>query len=529
MNPETTPTTALPSHRQRVPSWLVWGVALLVITLLGAWLRLYHLTTYPTWWDEHVSVFGASGQIATKGTKYNGRVGYFDDKVEKKSAIGCGNEFKAADVGALKTVGNIPAAVLFWDCGNSLAFACLLSGWISVFGFSDTALRLLPCVLSVLTIPAVFAIGWRATGLPGVGLLAGIFVATNALLVQFAREVRSYSLAVLLCLLATYVFIGFFRDSSSRPIFRGIIYATLLAAIGLTHYLAVPVLIVSHFIGALIAKPRLKPLGVWACGVGALALVLGYWMIWGGFLGIQAMHEHDQVWLSRAVAGGSLWLTPFDWRTGVRLLIERTIQFNIPLFAFWPPQEWCNFLTLGSFLLAAFVGLIARLKASERPLMACMAIITAFSAGGFLSVYLSWKSGHTLPFLDRYFTFYIPFQCLLLGLAISGIPRLNYNWVRIPVAATLIAGSAFMVSSNVNAALKPKQKETFSFDHIANQIHSTEVPGILVRCDSLDSALILALKTSGTHPDLRIVIDPKAKSKAGIEAITHSTKTQSHE
>jgi len=529
LNPDTPTTSALLSHRLPLNSRRVWVVAILVITLLGAWLRLYHLTTYPTWWDEHVSVFGASGQIATKGVKYNGRVGYFDDKVEKKSVIVCGNEFKSVDVLRLKTAGNIPAAVLFWDCGNSLAFAYLLSGWISVFGFSDMALRLLPCALSVLAIPAVFAIGLRATGLPVVGLLAGIFVATNALLVQFAREVRAYSLAVLLCLLATFIFIGFFRGSLRRPIFSGILYAAILAMLGLTHYLAVPILILSNFMGALFASQRLKSLGVWAGGCVAFALVISFWMLWGGWLGIQAMNDHNQVWLSRALAGGCWWLTPFDWKTGVRFLIERTIQFNMPLFCFLPPQEWCNFLLLGSFLLAAFMGIIARVKASGGSLVAFIMVITASSAGGILSLYLSWKSGHTLPFLDRYFTFYIPFQCLLLGVAFSGIPRLNSVWIRIPVGAILVAGSVCMVSANVNAALKPKQKETFSFDHVANQIPSTQTSGILVRCDSLDSGLILALKTSERIPNLRIVIDPEAKSKANIEVITRGTKTNSHE
>lgn len=518
--------SSLPSCRRSGSSPLTWCLLAGVI-VLGAWLRMHDLAAFPTWWDEHVSVFSAAGQVVTQGTKYDGRVSQADRGIARISVLGDKEVFLAAEVLGLKKPGNIPAATLFWDRGNGLAFGFLLSAWISVFGFSDLALRALPCLLGALAIPAVFAVGARATKLPWVGLVAALFVACNALLVQFSREVRPYSLAVLLCLLATYTLIGFLDDSARRPLLRGLLYAGLLVALGFTHYLAVPILVGAHFFGALIAHSRWKALAVWTGAVSALAVAMAVWLAWGGGLGLQAMHEHDQIWLQRAIGGGCWWLTPFDWRTGVRLLIERTVQYNLPHFVFWPPQGWVNSLLLGIFLLAALLGLLAGLRSSGRAVLACVAIFFAASAGGVLSLYLSWKSGHTVPFIDRYFTFYIPFQSLLLSVAISGIPKLGTRWLQVSVAAILVAGSAIMVFTNGSGALSPKEKESFSFDQVAESIGPNLPPGARARCDSLDAALILALKTAGKFPSLPVVIDPKAESKASIHIVNSNTNIPS--
>jgi len=491
--------------------------ALVAIAGFGVWLRASNLATYPTWWDEYASVFSASGQIASQGTKYGGRVSQAESGDVKILAFGKGGSFQAAEVLARNRIVNVPAASLFWDRGNGLAFSLLLHAWVLIFGFSDAALRALPCVLGALAIPAVFAVGTRATKLPGVGLIAALLVACNALLVQFSQEVRPYSLAVLLGLLATWVFLGFFQDNLRRPALWGILYAALLIALGLTHYLAIPTLVGAHFIGALIALPRLRTLGLWTGGVAALSMALAVWMVWGGYLGLQTMGEHDQVWMQRATSGMFWWLTPFDWRTGIRLCIERTVQFNLPLFVFWPPQGLVSCGLLGVFLLAVLAGLLAMCRASGRVILAGTAIFCALSAGGLFSVYLSWKSGHTLPFIDRYFTFYIPFQSLLISLAVSGVTMLRARWAKILVSLILLSGSADLIFANVSEARNAKEKEKFSFDVVVAGLGSKLPPEARARCDSLDSALVLALKAAGKFPDLRLVIDPKAGSKALIE------------
>ena len=114
-------------------------------------------------------------------------------------------------------------------------------------------------------------------------------------------------------------------------------------------------------------------------------------------------------------------------------------------------------------------------------------------------------------------------------MAISGSLELGARWVRPSAAAILVCGSACMVIVNASDALNPKQKEPFSFDRLVQSIGPGPAPGVRAVCDSLDSALILALKASHKYPDLLIVVDPKTESKASIETRNSNNNIPNHE
>lgn len=518
MKPLTPARSVIPSHGLTALSWPAWGAVLLVITLLGAWLRLYNLTTYPTWSDEHVSLFSACGQIASQGTKFKGRVNQAECGEDITIKLGTGSCFKAREVVQQNTITNIPSATLFWDRGNGLAYSVILHFWILAFGCSDIALRALPCLLGVIAIPFVFAIGLRLTGNPYTGLIAALLVACNALLVQFSQEVRPYSFSIFLSLLSTFLFIGFLIGKDKPHSLKGALYCCSLVVLGFTHYLAIPTIICAHLLGALIASRQLKILVLWGIGVFTLCVIMCLWMLWGGDLGMQAMQEHDQVWMRRATTGIFWWLTPFDWKTGIRLLAERIVQFNMPLFNFWPQQNPINFLLLTAFISSVLLGLIAKMRQSDHAVNAGISIIIALSLGGFLSFYLSWKSGHTVPFIDRYFTFYIPFQALLISTAFSGslILFAQHLWARYFIILILILGITAMIIPNITKAKDAKEKEKFSFDSYIDNHRQYLSQGLSVKCDSVSSALILGLKIGGEYPTLDIVIDPHASNKVEV-------------
>jgi len=367
-------------------------------------------------------------------------------------------------------------------------------------------------------IPTTYAVGARATGFPWAGVAAALFVACNALLIEFSQEVRSYSLVALLSLLATYVFLGLIREFPGRGwVGRAGLYAMLLVALAFTHYLALPTVAGAHFFGALLSRARLRGLAAWGVAVFTVAAALALWMAWGGWLGIQAMHEHDQLWLRRAASGVYWWLTPFDWRTGVRLLIERTVQYNAPLFTFWPPQGLVHALLLAVFMLCALIGLLKLSTSSKGFALPGVAIFACVSAGGVLYLYLAWKSGHTLPFIDRYFTYLIPYQSLLLGAAISGAVQCGKRWVALALSAILILGSGYILNANVHKGINAKEKGTFSYDRVVAEIGRQSRQDSLVCCDSIDAALIVALKAGQAHPETTVIIDRGLKTKAVVE------------
>ncbi len=91
----------------------------------------------------------------------------------------------------------------------------LLRGWV-VFGHSEIALRSLSVVIAV---GALWVVILLARSLFGrrVALLAGLLLAVNPLYVQFAQDVRGYSLALLLVSASCFFFVRAIRQVDPPP------------------------------------------------------------------------------------------------------------------------------------------------------------------------------------------------------------------------------------------------------------------------------------------------------------------------
>ncbi|MHB1712012.1 MAG: glycosyltransferase family 39 protein [Acidimicrobiales bacterium] len=79
-------------------------------------------------------------------------------------------------------------------------FYVLLHFWMGLFGESDLAVRSLPGVMGVATLPLVWLAGRRLGG-RGVGWAATLLVATSPFAVQYDTETRMYALVALLTVL----------------------------------------------------------------------------------------------------------------------------------------------------------------------------------------------------------------------------------------------------------------------------------------------------------------------------------------
>ena len=88
---------------------------------------------------------------------------------------------------------------------NMALYYLLLRGWV-VFGHSEIALRSLSVILAV---GALWVVIMLARSLFGrrVALVAGLLLAVNPLYVQFAQDVRGYSLALLLVSASCFFFV----------------------------------------------------------------------------------------------------------------------------------------------------------------------------------------------------------------------------------------------------------------------------------------------------------------------------------
>jgi mannosyltransferase len=98
---------------------------------------------------------------------------------------------------------------------NMVLYYFLLRGWL-VFGSSEIALRSLSVLLAVGSLWVVIALTRTLFG-RRIALVAGLLLAVNPLYVQFAQDVRGYSLALLLVSASCLFFVRGVRDPDASP------------------------------------------------------------------------------------------------------------------------------------------------------------------------------------------------------------------------------------------------------------------------------------------------------------------------
>ena len=133
------------------------------------------------------------------------------------------------------------AARPFWDClfaehVHPPLYRTLLHFVVLEFGDSAAAVRFLPALFGILTIPATWLLARRLV--PKTELMAAALVAASPFLVFFSQENRNYSLFILLAVLASWAFVRFQQER------RGLaLYCVLAILLLYTHYLALLVLL----------------------------------------------------------------------------------------------------------------------------------------------------------------------------------------------------------------------------------------------------------------------------------------------
>jgi mannosyltransferase len=121
---------------------------------------------------------------------------------------------------------------------NMVLYYLLLRGWLHL-GDSVAWIRGLSVVFAVAAIPAIFLLGRKMLG-TSFGLVSALLLSVNAFQVRYAQEARSYSLLVLLLIIASYFFITAVEGRQSKD-WKWYIAASSLAIYA--HFFAVLVVI----------------------------------------------------------------------------------------------------------------------------------------------------------------------------------------------------------------------------------------------------------------------------------------------
>jgi mannosyltransferase len=119
---------------------------------------------------------------------------------------------------------------------NMALYYLLLRGWV-VFGHSEIALRSLSVILAV---GALWVLIMLARSLFGrrTALIAGLVLAVNPLFIQFAQDVRGYSLALLLVSASSYFFVRGIQQVDPPPRLCWTAYTVVTALAAYTNFWA---------------------------------------------------------------------------------------------------------------------------------------------------------------------------------------------------------------------------------------------------------------------------------------------------
>jgi len=190
-------------HRANIAGRMTkYGAALLAISLLGLFLRVYHLGKESLWGDEVWSfIIARADFISIAGAA-------------------------ARDVH--------PPFYLF-----------ILHIWMKLFGTSEFAIRFPSLIFGVLAIPMIYLLGRRLFN-EEVGLISALILAISPFNVEYSQEARMYSLLLFLAIVSMYFFVRFLERGSNvfvRFLERGSI------AVSVGYVLSTTLMLYTHLFG----------------------------------------------------------------------------------------------------------------------------------------------------------------------------------------------------------------------------------------------------------------------------------------
>jgi hypothetical protein len=160
------------------------------------------------------------------------------------------------------------------DAIGAPLYPMILRGWCALFGTSDLAARTLSAWLSLASVGAACWVGTLASG-RRVGLWCSWLVAVCPLEIQYAQEVKMYSLLGLETCLCWGTLFAFRR---SAPWWRQVLFAAGLIALVYTHSLG-GLMVVALAVGYALDRPRSRlSLSSWLLIHLALAAAIAPWM-----------------------------------------------------------------------------------------------------------------------------------------------------------------------------------------------------------------------------------------------------------
>lgn len=303
----------------------------------------------------------------------------------------------------------------------------ILHYWMLWFGDSAFAVRFLSLIFSSLTTALIFVLGTQIasgdggikenTGNPRIGVIAAILFLASNYSTFLAHEARTYNLTLFLGVLSTILFVTAIRSGKTKHF---LVYGLIGGLLCLSHFFGIWILLAQGSFWLLWNKesrPALKSM-IWA--------VLGFGIAFGWYV--------PNLWY-RFVDSASqgTWVNPAPW--------------DAPYFTLW---KYLNtpIATIIAALLLLYLTINLAAKKNIVQKQNAQLILWLFALPFFGQWLLSLDHPFSIPmFTERYASITLPFLCLILAMALSGLcEHYNQGLYRFALAlffSTLLSGKIF--------------------------------------------------------------------------------------
>ena len=168
---------------------------LIVAILFGITFRLVTLDQKVYWHDEAHTTLRAAG--------YRG-----DEVLEefffRNQLISPGELLKYQQMKPGSTPLDTLNSLAIEDPQHSPLYFLFARGWMLMFGSSIVASRLLPVLMSLISLPLIYLLAWELFQSSLTALLATALLALSPIEILFAQTARQYSLLTLMVILSSY-------------------------------------------------------------------------------------------------------------------------------------------------------------------------------------------------------------------------------------------------------------------------------------------------------------------------------------
>lgn len=314
----------------------------------------------------------------------------------------------------------------------------ILHYWMLWFGDSAFAVRFLSLIFSSLTTALIFVLGTQIsaarseenTANSSTGMIAAILFLSSNYSTFLAHEARTYNLTLFLGVLSTIAFIGALKSGKIKHF---LIYGLIGGLLCLSHFFGIWILIAHGSFWLLWNKesrPALKST-IWAA--------LGFGIAFGWYI--------PNLWY-RFVDSASqgTWVNPAPW--------------DAPYLTLWKYLNTPVATILAMILLVyAVVKLVAHQPSTDKPAVQKQnthLLLWLFALPFFGQWLMSLDHPFSIPmFTERYASITLPFLCLILAMALSGLREYYnqrlYNFALALFLSTILSGKNFTPANQASA------------------------------------------------------------------------------